>query len=165
MPNIAKNLLITGAASTLGAALMSTPGMSVATTIGTLFSPAAVATAGGVAKIIGATVAGSLITTIPATWGLLIASGLLVMGLNLDNSTLINMGVIAGLVDIAATYILAAQIGASLTGTAASTVMFCNALGATIMILGATMAIAGLMVSMGAIASTITAHHHAPRRP
>lgn len=163
MPDIAKNLLITGVASTVGAALMSPPGMSVATSIGAFFSPAALAAAGGATKIIGATVAGSMITAIPGSWGLLIANSLLLIGLNIDSSTLISIGVIAGLVDIAATYVLAAQIGAHLTGTAACTVLFCNVLGATIMVLGFTTAVAGLMVGIGAIASAMTAHNHPHR--
>lgn len=128
--------------------------MSIATTIGTFFAPNTAATAGGAVKIIAATSAGSLLTFVPATLGLIVAGLLLVTGLNINSSKLIHAAIFMGILDVVGTYFLAAKIGASITGVTTSAVLFCNMIGAAVVLLGLALAVGGLLAGAAAIFST-----------
>jgi hypothetical protein len=122
-------------------AAISPPAISVATSIGTFFAPATAAAAGGAVNIIAASAAGSLITFIPGALGIVVAGLLLVTGLNAGSEKLINAAIFLGIVDVVATYLLAAKIGAGIAGVATSSVILCNVIGSAVIMLGLALAL------------------------
>lgn len=133
---------------------ISPPVVTLASTIGTFFAPNAAAAAGGVANIIGASAAGSLITFIPGTIGIIVAGLLMITGINTGSEKLMGAAMILGAIDLACTYIFAAQIGAGITGVAASSVMFFNMIGAASMLLGLALGVGVLVAGAAACLST-----------
>lgn len=142
------NILAPCIGGVAGLAAISPPAISVATSIGTFFAPATAAAAGGAVNIIAASAAGSLITFVPGALGIIVASLLLVTGFNVHNQQLINAAIIMGIVDVIATYLLAAKIGAGIAGVATSSVLLCNIIGSAVVLLGLALAI-GAVVTAG----------------
>ena len=128
--------------------------ITIGTAIGTFFAPSTTAAAGGAAAVIAASFAGSLITLIPATLGIIIAGLMLLIGLNFKSQALINLGIIVGLLDLVGTYVMAAKIGAAITGAAASSVLICNLIGAAAMLLAVTVAVGIVALGVNAAATS-----------
>lgn len=150
MPDIGQNIIITGMATAAAEVAILPQIVTIGTSIGTFFAPNTALAAGGAVKVIAASFAGSLITVIPAGFGLLIAGSMLLTGLNMKNHSLITAGIVVGLIDIVGTYMLAAKIGAAITGATAGAVLTCNLIGAAAMILALAVVVA--TVAAGAIA-------------
>lgn len=148
-----------GAVATVAA--ISPPVVSLATSIGTFFAPATAAAGGGAVNIIAASAAGSLITFIPGTIGIVVAGLLLITGFNTGSEKLITAAIILGIVDLVATYLLAAKIGASIAGVAASSVILCNVIGGAAIMLGLAVA-AGVLIAAGAACLSTFAESVAP---
>lgn len=110
----------------------------------------------GPAAVIAASFAGSLITLIPATVGIIIAGLMLLIGLNFKSQALINIGIIIGLLDLVGTYMMAAKIGAAITGAAASSVLICNLIGAAAILLAVTAAVSIVALGVTAAATSFT---------
>lgn len=154
MQDVIQNIRLAGAATVVGGTAILPHVMTIGTSIGTFFAPNTAAAAGGAAKVIAASFSGSLITLIPASFGILIAGGLLLTGLNCKNQALINAGIFVGLLDVVGTYIMAAKIGATITGAVASSVMICNAIGAAVMLLALAVVVGTLLVGCAALVSS-----------
>lgn len=137
---------VTGVASI---AAISPPVIGMATSLGTFFAPNTAA-ASGALNIIAANNAGAVLTFIPGALGVVVASLLLITGFNAHNRQLIHAAILLGLIDIAATYLIAAKLGASITGVAASSVLFCNMVGGAVILLGLVSAIT--LIGVGAVA-------------
>lgn len=155
MPELIYNIgapVVTGVASVVA---ISPTFVSYATSLGAFFAPNTAAAAGGALNIIEASTAGSLLTFIPGTLGIVVASSLLIWGFHSQNRQLIHAAILIGLIDIAATYLMAAKIGASITGVAASSVLFCNMIGGAVMLLGLVSAVALIGVGVVAISSSL----------
>ena len=150
MPELIYNIgapVVTGVASVVA---ISPPVVGFATSLGTFFAPNTAAAAGGALNIIGASNAGALLTFIPGMLGIGVASLLLNRGFQYQNRQLINLAILMGLIAIAVTYLMAAKIGASITGVAASSVLFCNMIGGAVILLGLVSTVA--LIGVGAVA-------------
>lgn len=154
MPDVGQNIMI----STLGTAVAEIAILpqvvSMGTAMGTFFAPSTTATAGGAAAVIAASFAGSLITLIPATLGIIIAGLMLFIGLNFKSHALISLGIIAGLFDLVGTYMMAAKIGATITGAAVSSLLICNLMGIFAMLLAVTVAVGITRLGVAALATS-----------
>ena len=79
---------------------------------------------------------------------------MLLIGLNFKSQALINLGIIVGLLDLVGTYVMAAKIGAAITGAAASSVLICNLIGAAAMLLAVTVAVGIVALGVNAAATS-----------
>ena len=154
MPDVGQNIMIATVATAVAEIAILPQVITIGTAIGTFFAPSTTAAAGGAAAVIAASFAGSLITLIPATLGIIIAGLMLLIGLNFKSQALINLGIIVGLLDLVGTYVMAAKIGAAITGAAASSVLICNLIGAAAMLLAVTVAVGIVALGVNAAATS-----------
>ncbi|MCX7089956.1 MAG: hypothetical protein NTU48_00655 [Legionellales bacterium] len=154
MPDVGQNIMIATVATAVAEIAIIPQVITIGTAIGTFFAPSTTAAAGGAAAVIAASFAGSLITLIPATLGIIIAGLMLLIGLNFKSQALINLGIIVGLLDLVGTYVMAAKIGAAITGAAASSVLICNLIGAAAMLLAVTVAVGIVALGVNAAATS-----------
>jgi hypothetical protein len=149
-----QNIILAGIGTVAGIVAITPPIMGLATTVGTFFAPHTAAAGGGAINIIAASTAGSALTFIPSTFGLIFAGLLLTTGLNIRSSSLISIGILCGLIDIVATYCLAAKLGASIVGVTSSSVLLCNMIGTTVALLGVALSVGLVVVGLAALGST-----------